>query len=194
MDPLEHALQRAHSVSADVVIDIFLQSSAMDHWTLGLGQRQQRSAVTLQRTPFSRRFRCLIHRRRALCRRRVKLCHVACQQLLNRCRKTEVIANALPIRLVGTQHAGWEARMVGRIRKPLGLECHCGGLPIDSTAARDRTVQLIARIQLQPRLRSVDLEHASAGALEGARGKAWCADSARREHEVVVVALASAEE
>jgi hypothetical protein len=47
MDPLEHALQRAHSVSADVVIDIFLQSSAIDHWTLGLGQRQQRSAVQL---------------------------------------------------------------------------------------------------------------------------------------------------
>jgi hypothetical protein len=45
MDPLEHALQRAHSVSADVVIDIFLQSSAIDHWTLGLAQRQQRSAV-----------------------------------------------------------------------------------------------------------------------------------------------------
>jgi hypothetical protein len=47
MDPLEHTLQGAHSVSADVVIDIFLQSSAIDHWTLGLGQRQQRSAVQL---------------------------------------------------------------------------------------------------------------------------------------------------
>lgn len=59
--------------------------------------------------------------------------------------------------------------MVGRVRNPLGFECDTSGLPIYSTAAGDGTVELIARIQGQPGLRAVSLQHASAGALEWAR-------------------------
>jgi hypothetical protein len=76
------------------------------------------------------------------------------------------------------------------IGKALRLECKPGRLPINGPAsAGERAIQLIAGIELQPRLVGEYFEHSAALWLLQTRGETLGGGRVRHQHEIMVVTL-----
>src|SRR3982750_2061437 len=74
-------------------------------------------------------------------------------------------------RFAGTQHGGGKVGPIRRVGEVLGLEADSVALAIGAALAADEpTVELVAGVELHSGLAGLDLEHASRGRIDQARG------------------------